>query len=202
MQSQERNRTEQRKPSPVQSNTLTPTGNLASHSLNLHVLRFCQETEAPWGTPRRHEENMQTPHRKRPLSDSNPWSRCETTVLTIPCRVPTSLMTSMEPWLAAVPPSPSWNLRVGMDWAVWGVAWTNITLSSEPTIPQLFATLTAVKMLSPGCRTIKQVSYAHTCKFFFLNTNRQICLAAVNTNANISHQWPWHCEGVPVSACW
>ena len=59
------------------------------------------------------------------------------------------MMTSTALWEAVAPPSSRLNLRVGMDWAVWGVALTNITFSSDPTIPQLFATLTAVKMLSP-----------------------------------------------------
>lgn len=64
-------------------------------------------------------------------------------------------MTSTELWAAVAPPSSRLNLRVGMAWAVWGVALTNITFSSDPTIPQLFATLTAVKMLSPMWRRTK-----------------------------------------------
>lgn len=61
----------------------------------------------------------------------------------------TWLMIAAELWS---PPSSRLNFRVGMDWAVWGVAFTNITFSPNATIPQLFATLTAVKMLSPVWR--------------------------------------------------
>lgn len=58
-------------------------------------------------------------------------------------------MTSTELWPERAASSSRLNLRVGMDWAVWGVAVMNITFSSDPTIPQVFATLTAVRTLSP-----------------------------------------------------
>lgn len=61
-------------------------------------------------------------------------------------------MTSTELWV-----SSRLNRRVGMDRAVGGVALTNITFSSDPTIPQILATLTAVKMLSPVWRQTKNL---------------------------------------------
>lgn len=42
------------------------------------------------------------------------------------------------------------NLKVGGDWAVCGLALTNITCSSDAIMEQFFATLTAVRMLSPA----------------------------------------------------
>ena len=61
----------------------------------------------------------------------------------------THVLISTEICDAVVTSSSRVNLRVGMDWAVGGVALTNTTLSSDPTIRQLFATFTAVKILSP-----------------------------------------------------
>ena len=55
---------------------------------NLHIFGLWEETGAPGGNPRRHRENVQTPH-SDPSQDSNPgpWS-CEAAVLTtvLPCR--------------------------------------------------------------------------------------------------------------------
>lgn len=69
---------------------------------------------------------------------------------------PTCVMTSTELWVSMFPPSSRLKVSMGVDWAVCGVALTNITFSSDPTIPQLFATLTAVRMLSPAWRGTNQ----------------------------------------------
>lgn len=63
---------------------------------------------------------------------------------------PTWVMISAELWKPSFPSSSRLNVRVGTDDAVWAAALTNITRSWHPIIPQLFATLTAVKMLSPA----------------------------------------------------
>jgi len=64
---------------------------------------------------------------------------------------PTQVRTSGESCVAEFPPPSSrWNRRLGGCWPLGGDAWTKITRSSEPTMPQLLATFTAVKMLSPG----------------------------------------------------
>lgn len=68
----------------------------------------------------------------------------------------TWVMTSTEFWLTFGPVLSRLNLSIGMDWLVWGTTLTKITFSSVPTIPQHFATFTAVRMLSPVWRQRKQ----------------------------------------------
>lgn len=79
-------------------------------------------------------------------------------------------MTSMEPWS-----SSRLKFRIGADWAVWGVALTNITFSSEPTIAQFLATLTAVRRLSPEVRRARTKSnryqsHSVEARFFFFSS--------------------------------
>ncbi len=47
--------------------TFTPVGNLES-PINLHVFGLWEEARVPRENPRRHRENLQTPHRRTPAS--------------------------------------------------------------------------------------------------------------------------------------
>lgn len=90
------------------------------------------------------------------ISPCNVGRDAESTDLRCHLRGQIKVLTSMEFCTAVAPPSATLNFRVGKDWAVWGVALTKITFSSESTILQVFATFIAVKMLSPMWKRKKQ----------------------------------------------